>query len=83
MIRNTIKRKVNIIPQNMEEPIKPRAQNPEIEDTGIGPNIFRQEKTKIINKNLMLRRNSPEEYEKVLIYTTRIKSPPTYTRSSK
>lgn len=83
MIRNTTKRKVNIIPQNIEDPAKPRAQNPEIEGVGTGPNNFKLERTRMINKNLTMRKNSPEEYEKVLMYTTRMKSPPTYTRSNK
>jgi hypothetical protein len=67
MMRNTIKRNVNIIPQNIEDPINPRAQNPEIEDTGIGPNNLRLDITRMMNRNLVFRRNSPEEYEKVLM----------------
>ena len=67
MMRNTTKRKVSIVPQNIEDPINPRAQKPEIEDTGIGPNNFSLDKTRIINRNLALRRNSPEEYENVLM----------------
>lgn len=67
MMRNTTKRKVNIVPQNIEDPVKPRAQNPEIEDVGMGPSSFKLDRTRIINKNLALRKNSPEEYEKVLI----------------
>ena len=67
MMKNTIKRKVNIVPQNMEDPINPRAQNPELEDTGIGPSNFNLDKARTINRNLTLRRNSPEEYENVLM----------------
>jgi hypothetical protein len=61
MIRNTIKRKANIVPQNIEDPMKPRAQNPEVESVGIGPSSFKLETTETTNKNLTLRRNSPEE----------------------
>jgi hypothetical protein len=67
MMRKTTRRKVNIIPQNIEDPTNPRDQNPEIEDIDKGPNNFRLESTKITNRNLILRKNSPEEYEKVLM----------------
>ena len=72
-----------MVPQSMEDPMKPRAQKPEIEDIDVGPSNFKLERTKIMNKNLTLRKNSPEEYEKVLMYTTKMKSPPTYTRSNR
>jgi len=67
MMRNTIKRKVNIVAQNMEDPMKPKAQNPEIEEVETEPNNFKVERTRMINRNFTLRKNSPEEYEKVLI----------------
>ena len=67
MMRNTTRRKTSIVPQNMEDPTKPRAQKPEIEEVEITPSNFRLERIKIIKRNLTPRRNSPEEYEKVLM----------------
>lgn len=67
MVRNTTRRKTNIVPQNIEDPPYPRDQNPEIEDVGTGPNNFKVQRTRITNKSLLLSKNSPEEYEKVLI----------------
>ena len=50
-----------MIPQNIEEPTKPRAQKPEMEGMETGPDNFKLERTKIINRNLIPRKNSPEE----------------------
>jgi len=58
---NTIKRKVNKIPQSAEDPLKPNDQKPEIEDTEAGPKSFKVDRIKTIKKNLAMRKNSPEE----------------------
>jgi len=58
---NTIKRKVNKIPQSAEDPLKPSDQKPEIEDTEAGPKSFKVDRIKTIKKNLAMRKNSPEE----------------------
>ena len=61
MVINTIKRKTNRIPQSAEDPLKPRDQNPETEDKEAGPRSFKVERIKTINRNLAIRKNSPEE----------------------
>jgi len=58
---NTIKRKVNKIPQRAEDPLNPRDQKPETEDTEAGPRSFKLERIKTMKKNLAIRKNSPEE----------------------
>jgi len=58
---NTIKRKTSKIPQSAEDPLKPRDQNPETEDTEAGPKSFKLERINTIKRNLAIRKNSPEE----------------------
>jgi hypothetical protein len=61
MVINTNRRKVNIIPQNMEDPEKPKAQKPETTGIGITPSNFKQDSTETMSKSLDPRKNSPEE----------------------
>jgi hypothetical protein len=38
-----------------------------MEEEGTAPTNFKLDRTRMIDKNFALRKNSPEEYEKVLI----------------
>jgi hypothetical protein len=58
---NTIRRKTNIIPQNVNNPESPNTQKPEIAAAEVVPNSFRQDKTDMTNRSLTPRKNSPEE----------------------